>query len=109
MMKFNQLDMGFFIGNEVPNVDKINQIIKIETYYLVLSDRSIKRIDLQALVQEHPETLADWSLLGYYTNLVVDVVWLTDIFVKVISSQDNPERSDRIASYCEGFQKLNPA
>lgn len=51
--------MGFFIGNEVPNVDKINQIIKIETYYLVLSDRSIKRIDLQALVQEHPETLAD--------------------------------------------------
>lgn len=58
-MKFNRLDTGFLIGNEVPNVDKISQIIKGETYYLVPSDRSIRRNDLQALVQEHPETLTD--------------------------------------------------
>ena len=54
-MKFNRLDTGFLIGNEVPNVDKISQIIKGETYYLVPSDRSIRRNDLRALVQEHPE------------------------------------------------------
>ncbi|MBJ7615830.1 hypothetical protein [Weissella confusa] len=59
MMKFNRLDTGFLIGNEVPNVDKISQIIKGETYYLVPSDRSIRRNDLRALVQEHPETLTD--------------------------------------------------
>ncbi|CCF30464.1 Protein of unknown function [Weissella confusa LBAE C39-2] len=58
-MKFNRLDTGFLIGNEVPNVDKISQIIKGETYYLVPSDRSIRRNDLRALVQEHPETLTD--------------------------------------------------
>lgn len=59
MMKFNRLDTGFLIGNEVPNVDKISQIIKGETYYLLPSDRSIRRNDLRALVQEHPETLTD--------------------------------------------------
>ena len=58
-MKFNRFDTGFLIGNEVPNVDKISQIIKGETYYLVPSDRSIRRNDLRALVQEHPETLTD--------------------------------------------------
>ncbi|MFO9689293.1 hypothetical protein ABMD20_02765 [Weissella confusa] len=108
MTKFDQLDMGFLIGNEAPDVDKINQMSKDETHYLVPSDRGTRRVDLQAFVQEHPNTLNDSFLLGYYTHLVADEVWLTDVFMKVIPPQDNPERSDKLARYYEDFQKLNP-
>ena len=39
MTKFSQLDMAFMIGNEAPDVDKISQMSKDETHYLVPSNR----------------------------------------------------------------------
>ena len=39
MAKYHQLDTTFLVGNEAPDVDKISQMSKDETHYLVPSNR----------------------------------------------------------------------
>ncbi|MCT0014361.1 hypothetical protein [Weissella confusa] len=108
MAKYHQLDTTFLVGNEAPDVDKINQMTKDETHYLVLSNRGTRRVDLRAFLQEHPETLSDSFNLGYYTHLLTDEVWLTDVFMKVVPPQDDPRRPAVLERYYEDFKKLNP-
>ena len=108
MAKFSQLGMAFMIGNEAPDVDKISQMSKDESHYLVPSDRGTRRVDLQAFLLEHPETLSDSFALGYYTHLLADEVWLTDVFMKVVPSQDDPRRATVLERYYQDFKKLNP-
>lgn len=108
MAKYHQLDTTFLVGNEAPDVDKINQMTKDETHYLVPSNRGTRRVDLQAFLQEHPETLSDSFTLGYYTHLLAGEVWLTDVFMKVVPPQDDPRRPAVLERYYEDFKKLNP-
>ena len=108
MTKFSQLDMAFLIGNEAPDVDKISEMSKDETHYLVPSNRGTRRVDLRLFLQEHPETLSDSFTLGYYTHLLADEVWLTDVFMKVVPPQDDPRRPAVLERYYEDFKKLNP-
>lgn len=108
MAKYPQLDMAFLVGNEAPDVDKINQMTKDETHYLVPSDRGTRRVDLQAFVRTHPETLTDSFTLGDYTHLLADEVWLTDVFMKVVPAKDDPRRPAVLERYYEDFKKLNP-
>lgn len=108
MAKYHQLDTTFLVGNEAPDVDKISQMSKDETHYLVPSNRGTRRIDLRAFLQEHPETLSDSFTLGYYTHLLADEVWLTDVFMKVVPPQDDPRRPAVLERYYEDFKKLNP-
>lgn len=107
MAKYEQLDTAFLIGNEAPDVDKLNQMTKDETHYLVPSDRGTRRVDLQAFLQAHPETLTDTFTLGYYTHLLADEVWLTDVFMKVVPPKDDPGRPAVLERYYEDFKKLN--
>ncbi|OJF03671.1 hypothetical protein BKY29_05015 [Weissella confusa] len=107
MAKYHQLDTTFLVGNEAPDVDKINQMTKDETHYLVPSNRGTRRVDLQAFLQEHPETLLDSFTLGYYTHLLAGEVWLTDVFMKVVPPQDDPRRPAVLERYYEDFKKLN--
>ncbi len=106
MAKCHQLDTAFLIGNEAPDVDKINQMTKDETHYLVPSNRGTRRVDLRAFLQDHPETLSDSFTLGYYTHLLADEVWLTDVFMKVVPPQDDPRRPAVLERYYEDFKKL---
>ena len=108
MAKYHQLDTTFLVGNEAPDVDKISQMSKDETHYLVPSNRGTRRINLRAFLQEHPETLSDSFTLGYYTHLLADEVWLTDVFMKVVPPQDDPRRPAVLERYYEDFKKLNP-
>jgi len=108
MAKYHQLDTTFLVGNEAHDVDKISQMSKDETHYLVPSNRGTRRIDLRAFLQEHPETLSYSFTLGYYTHLLADEVWLTDVFMKVVPPQDNPRRPAVLERYYEDFKKLNP-
>lgn len=108
MAKYEQLDTAFLIGNEAPDVDKLNQMTKDETHYLVPSDCGTRRVDLQAFLQVHPETLTDTFTLGYYTHLLADEVWLTDVFMKVVPPKDDPGRPAVLERYYEDFKKLNP-
>ncbi|MHC8518758.1 hypothetical protein [Weissella confusa] len=108
MAKYHQLDTTFLVDNEAPDVDKINQMTKDETHYLVPSNRGTRRVDLRAFLQDHPETLSDPFTLGYYTHLLADEVWLTDVFMKVVPPQDDPRRPAVLERYYEDFKKLNP-
>ena len=108
MAKYHQLDTTFLVGNEAPDVDKINQMTKDETHYLVPSNRGTRRVDLRAFLQDHPETLSDSFNLGYYTHLLTDEIWLTDVFMKVVPPQDDPRRPSVLERYYEDFKKLNP-
>ncbi|MBJ7689227.1 zinc dependent phospholipase C family protein [Weissella confusa] len=108
MAKYHQLDTTFLVGNEAPDVDKINQMTKDETHYLVPSNRGTRRVDLRAFLQDHPETLSDSFNLGYYTHLLTDEIWLTDVFMNVVPPQDDPRRPAVLERYYEDFKKLNP-
>lgn len=72
MTKFSQLDMAFLIGNEAPDVDKISEMSKDETHYLVPSNRGTRRVDLRLFyksIQKRCQIRLPWAITHIY--------WLT--------------------------------
>lgn len=74
------LDDAFFLGNEAPDADKTSDLTKGDTHFLVPSNRGTQRIDLRQFLTQYPSSLTNNFMLGYYTHLVADELWLQDIF-----------------------------
>lgn len=101
------LDDAFFLGNEAPDADKTSDLTKGDTHFLVPNNRGTQRIDLRQFLTQYPSSLTNNFMLGYYTHLVADELWLQDIFSHHIPAGPVGVRQQLLTLYYQDFQQLN--
>ncbi|WP_167711239.1 hypothetical protein [Weissella cibaria] len=80
---------------------------KGDTHFLVPSNRGTQRIDLGQFLTEYLSGLTDNFMLGYYTHLVADELWLQEIFSHPIAAGPVKARKQLLSLYYQDFQQLN--
>ncbi|RJE90281.1 hypothetical protein D3P07_08740 [Paenibacillus sp. 1011MAR3C5] len=107
LREINLADESFILGGMAPDVCKNMNAAKSASHFIKIDGNGLAFVDLEGFRAKYLSSAANPFLLGYYSHLISDQIWVDEIYMKKIKWLPQPQKKKAQAQYYRDFWKLN--